>query len=146
MAQLVVKLGFRGIYGIGFIAAGAGKPLGLTVCKSSDGWFIGTSSIKGIFSRESVELYPSEGVAQSALEQDDWTQRRFRGIGGIGLKAKRVAGLEIELQIWQSQAGYYIGCWTEEGPYSRESVEYFRTEKAAQRALETDNWTQCSHW
>lgn len=48
----------------------------------------------------------------------------------------------LELQVLQSQAGYYIGTLDEGLPCSRESVEYFPTETEALKALGEDKWTQ----
>lgn len=61
-----------------------------------------------------------------------------------GNLAKRICGLALPLQVLESQAGFYIGTSDEEGPCSRESVEYFPTEDEAFAALETGEWTQKS--
>lgn len=52
------------------------------------------------------------------------------------------AGYYLANKVCKSGAGYYIGTWSEEGPCSRESEEYFRTRKEAENALQTENWTQ----
>ncbi|EAR7391878.1 hypothetical protein LH785_001215 [Salmonella enterica] len=52
-----------------------------------------------------------------------------------GLLAARFAGLSLPLKVLRSGAGYYIGTQNEEGPVSRESVEYFATHSQAERAL-----------
>ena len=44
--------------------------------------------------------------------------------------------------VLHSAAGHYIGTRDIEGPVSRESVEYFRSSAAAQRALDRGGWTQ----
>lgn len=58
-------------------------------------------------------------------------------------KLQSLLSQEFELQVLQSRAGYYIGTATPEGlPMSRDSAEYWRTEREAQQALEADDWTQ----
>ncbi|AKU14444.1 hypothetical protein AzCIB_4558 [Azoarcus sp. CIB] len=44
-----------------------------------------------------------------------------------------------------SAAGHYIGTADEDGPVSRESVEYFRSQYAAEHALATGRWQQRLH-
>lgn len=55
----------------------------------------------------------------------------------------------LPLQVLRSAAGYYLGtCDEEDGPCSRESVEYWPTEEAAQLALQGapgETWTQREH-
>lgn len=48
---------------------------------------------------------------------------------------------EHQLTVCQSAAGFYLGCWDEQGPVSRDS-EYFPTAAAAQEALDNRTWTQ----
>lgn len=59
-----------------------------------------------------------------------------------GALALAFAGRLLPLQVVHSAAGYYIGTHNDEGPVSRESVEYFPTPIAAQNALDTHAWTQ----
>ncbi|ELM4675218.1 hypothetical protein Q3Q70_003723 [Salmonella enterica] len=59
-----------------------------------------------------------------------------------GLLAARFAGLSLPLKVLRSGAGYYIGTQNEEGPVSRESVEYFATRSQAERALKQGTWSQ----
>ena len=59
-----------------------------------------------------------------------------------GLLAKEILGLTLELTVLKSGAGWYIGTFDNEGPVSRESVEYYQTESLADQALEQDLWTQ----
>jgi hypothetical protein len=54
-------------------------------------------------------------------------------------------GKKLPLQVLQSNAGYYIGTQTENGPFSRESIEYFRKHGDAESALATGEWTQKLH-
>ena len=50
-----------------------------------------------------------------------------------------------ELQVLQSQAGWYIGTVNEDGlPCARESQEYWPTQELALQALQNDKWTQKS--
>jgi len=60
----------------------------------------------------------------------------------MGLLAHAAGGHNLPLQVLQSAAGYYIGTFNDDGPVSRESVEYFPTREAASYALETGAWTQ----
>lgn len=62
-----------------------------------------------------------------------------------GALALACTGKHLPLQVLHSAAGYYIGTQDDEGPISRESVEYFPTPIAAQRALDTHAWTQRAH-
>lgn len=58
-----------------------------------------------------------------------------------GKIAKR-AGYKLPIKVCKSWGGYYIGTNHRGLPISRESVEYYRTEKEAQEALESGKWTQ----
>lgn len=50
------------------------------------------------------------------------------------------------LKVMRSAAGYYIGRSTADGaPYSRDSLEYWRTAEEAQSALDNDTWTRRMH-
>ena len=61
----------------------------------------------------------------------------------FGKLALEYCGLKLPLRVLKSQAGYYLGTIDEEGPVSRESVEYFRTEREADAALMGHRkWTQ----
>lgn len=54
------------------------KYLPLRVLQSARGWYLGTADDEGPVSRESVEYWPTEDLAQIALEGEegrDWTQR-----------------------------------------------------------------------
>ncbi|MGR0117841.1 hypothetical protein [Ralstonia pseudosolanacearum] len=59
-----------------------------------------------------------------------------------GLLAKQWCNKRLPLRVLKSNAGYYIGTADEDGPCSRESVEYFRTQAKAQQALDDSAWTQ----
>ncbi|WP_399477574.1 hypothetical protein [Xenorhabdus griffiniae] len=59
-----------------------------------------------------------------------------------GMLAAKLAGQNLPLQVLYSRVGYYIGTVNEEGPVSRESVEYFKSDKIASKALKQGNWTQ----
>jgi hypothetical protein len=61
----------------------------------------------------------------------------------FGHLAQTFAAYELPLEILESAAGYYIGtCHLEQGPFSRESEEYFPSAQAARNALENGVWTQ----
>ena len=55
------------------------------------------------------------------------------------------AGYRLPLQALQSANGFYLGTRDEEGPVTRESVEYFPSRDAAEEALATGDWTQRTH-
>ena len=52
------------------------------------------------------------------------------------------AGYKLPIKVCESGAGFYLGTWGCEGPCTRESVEYFKSEKEAETALKTGHWTQ----
>ena len=58
-----------------------------------------------------------------------------------GLLALAYVGKRLPLQVLRSAAGHYIGTF-DDGPASRESVEYFPSYEAARHALETGAWMQ----
>ena len=60
-----------------------------------------------------------------------------------GLLAAHV-GKRLPLRVLRSAAGHYLGTY-DDGPVSRESVEYFPTHEAARHALDTGTWTQRQH-
>jgi hypothetical protein len=61
----------------------------------------------------------------------------------FGHLAQTFADCELPLEILKSAAGYYLGtCHLEQGPFSRESEEYFPSAQVAQNALESGAWTQ----
>ncbi|MFT3803482.1 MAG: hypothetical protein QM766_20000 [Burkholderiaceae bacterium] len=60
----------------------------------------------------------------------------------IGYLALAYTSKRLPLQIRHSAAGHYIGTADDDGPVSRESVEYFRSQHAADRALATGRWQQ----
>jgi len=45
------------------------------------------------------------------------------------------------LMVLKSGAGFYIGKLCDAMPYSRNSMEYFQTEKEAQKALAENSYT-----
>jgi len=59
-----------------------------------------------------------------------------------GKLALEICNKRLELQVCRSNAGYYLGTYGEDGPCSRESLEYFSTEEKAQKALDSGEWTQ----
>ncbi len=64
----------------------------------------------------------------------------------IGHLAKLCFNVALPLQVCQGAAGYFIGTvHPQDGPYSRESEEYFPTLEAAETALESGNWTQLEY-
>ena len=60
----------------------------------------------------------------------------------IGYLALAYTGKRLLLQIRHSAAGHYFGTADDDGPVSRESVEYFRSHQAANHALTTGRWQQ----
>jgi len=64
----------------------------------------------------------------------------------ISSQALRYEGRERQLEVMQSRAGYYIGTSCDDGgPNTRDSVEYFPTEEAAQEALDNNTFTPRLH-
>lgn len=57
----------------------------------------------------------------------------------------RASGLTLELQVLQSAGGFYLGTCTADGPFSRESVEYWPSSTEAAVALKNGTWTQREH-
>lgn len=55
------------------------------------------------------------------------------------------AGFRLPLQVLQSAAGFYLGTCDQEGPVSRESAEYFASERQAVQAMASGHWTQRPH-
>ncbi|HHX0964225.1 TPA: hypothetical protein ACU6G2_003256 [Pseudomonas aeruginosa] len=62
-----------------------------------------------------------------------------------GKRALAHLRLELPLQVLMSNAGFYIGTLDEEGPVSRESVEYYSSRELAQQALDNGTWTQLEY-
>ena len=63
----------------------------------------------------------------------------------LGWLAKQWGGVELGLKVLKSAAGFYLGTYDEEGPYSRESEEYWETYEEAEAALNgpsQSSWTQ----
>lgn len=57
-------------------------------------------------------------------------------------KLALTVGRRLHLQVIGSRAGFYIGTLDEDGPISRESVEYWPDRGLAQAALANHRWTQ----
>ena len=70
------------------------------------------------------------------------TQARAESIGYLALT---YVGKSLPLQVRHSAAGYFIGTADENGPVSREPVEYFRSYQAADQTLTTGCWQQRLH-
>ena len=51
-------------------------------------------------------------------------------------------GKRLDLMVLKSNHGWYIGTADEDGPCSRESVEYFPSSESALKALRSDEWIQ----
>lgn len=59
-----------------------------------------------------------------------------------GMLASQAGRPDLELQVLESAAGFYIGTFSENGPYTRESQEYFLTRSRAEGALDQGTWNQ----
>jgi len=59
-----------------------------------------------------------------------------------GVLAKNLCGVTLPIQVIQSANGFYIGTMEEGMPYSRESVEYWPSQEAAETAFTSGHWTQ----
>lgn len=58
----------------------------------------------------------------------------------------RAAGYRLPLEPLQANGRWYLGtACPDDGPVSRESVEYFPSRKAAETALLSGEWTQRDH-
>jgi hypothetical protein len=57
-------------------------------------------------------------------------------------KLALTVGRRLPLQVIGSRAGFYIGTLDEDGPISRESVEYWACRNMAEAALADRRWTQ----
>ena len=62
----------------------------------------------------------------------------------FGLLAKAYCNKHLPLTVLQSARGFYIGTASEDGPCSRESVQYWPRQEAADQALAAGMWTQRS--
>lgn len=60
----------------------------------------------------------------------------------MGQLAWEYCKVRLPLAVYRSAAGYYIGTMNEDGPCSRESVEYYPTSEMAAKALEDNTFTQ----
>lgn len=60
----------------------------------------------------------------------------------IGHLAKTHCGKELPLEVCYSAGGFYLGTYDEDGPCSRESVEYWTSRDAANKAMHSGNWNQ----
>lgn len=60
----------------------------------------------------------------------------------FGYLAKIFGGQELPLEILPSRPGYYLGTQLDGEPYSRESMEYYKTRRDAKTALRSGHWTQ----
>lgn len=63
----------------------------------------------------------------------------------LGMLAK-AAGQPLPLEPLCSNGPWYLGTFCpKEGPVSRESVEYFPSQEAAENAMASGEWTQRAH-
>lgn len=60
----------------------------------------------------------------------------------FGKLAAAYCAKHLPVQVLSSHAGFYIETADQDGPVSRESLEYFRTREAAELALAGSSWTQ----
>ena len=61
--------------------------------------------------------------------------------GSYGYLAQQ-AGSKLRIQVLKSHAGFYIGTCDDDGPFTRESLEYWPSRDQAIAALEAGDWTQ----
>lgn len=59
-----------------------------------------------------------------------------------GMLAYEITGERLPLQILHCERGYYIGTADEDGPVSRESLEYWKSGEFAHIAFKNNAWTQ----
>lgn len=60
----------------------------------------------------------------------------------IGKLAREFGGVSLPLLVLKSTGGFYLGTSMAEGPFTRESEEYWTTGQEASTALEIGDWTQ----
>jgi hypothetical protein len=101
-----------------------------TVCKGAEGSL--TSTCTGTPLTEEQQRLVHAGMLD--FKDGKW--------GRYGRLAREFCGKRLPLAVLKSNAGFYIGTFDDEGPCSRESVEYFPTVEVAEKALESANWTQ----
>lgn len=65
----------------------------------------------------------------------------------IGYLAQEFGSVSLPLEALRSAAGWYLGTRDSDGaPYSRESVEYWKSRDQAEAALSSSlSWTQRRH-
>lgn len=85
--------------------------------------------------QQSVFLWNDLMTQSQALATTEVAQEQF------GLMAEQY-GEKLPLEVYRSQAGFYLGTYSERGPFTRESEEYWRKEEQAEQALATGKWTQ----
>ena len=71
--------------------------------------------------------------------------RQALPVGAVGCLAKAICNLSLPLEVLQSARGFYLGTADQDGPCTRESVQYWSSEADAQEALATGMWTQRTH-
>lgn len=59
-----------------------------------------------------------------------------------GVLAKQYLDVSLPLLVLQSNAGFYLGTADDDGPCSRESVEFWPARGGAEQALLKDEFTQ----
>lgn len=64
--------------------------------------------------------------------------KRHQTIGQVA----RAYGACLSVEVLESAEGFYIGTREDDLPFSRESVEYYASRTAAERALNRGSWTQ----
>lgn len=62
--------------------------------------------------------------------------------GPFGKLAREELGERLPLEVLKSAAGFYLGTASEDGPVSRESLEYWPSSAQALHALAVGDWTQ----
>lgn len=76
------------------------------------------------------------------LTVPDATPHPSSSPASCGVLAWRYTGKRLALRVLHSVAGYYIGTADDEGPVSRESVQFFPSDNTAEDALAKGNWNQ----
>lgn len=60
----------------------------------------------------------------------------------INGKLAKFCGRGLPIQVLKSAAGFYTGTFDDEGPFTRESIEYWPKREQADDALKQGTWTQ----
>lgn len=61
----------------GALARASGKEYPMEILRSAAGFYLGTCSDSGPFTRESIQYWPTREKAKKAWDEGRWTQRTY---------------------------------------------------------------------